>query len=165
MHTTYLPSIFGDPQGDWGCGMNAQAKTFVRAWLSLLGDKGAEMRCDPRLVAAAQAHADYLHARTEAEILARAHIPHASHYGADWSMSNDRARAHGYPLPDNYLPLHNNLESITRHFDTPTQAARALYDHDTHHDHMALVGGFAHQVIYGVGATGHDYVVLTAPPA
>lgn len=151
----YAPSYLG--------GMTAKAAAFAVAWMALLGHRALAMRCDSRLVRAAQLHASYLDSRTVEEIAARANVPHAMHVSRDGTMPNARVRAAGYWLPSVYRQAANNVESCARDGRAPAIVARELADHAEHRDHLLGLGGFDRQLMWGVGQVGADYVVLTAP--
>lgn len=159
-HTLHLPSIYNEFAAIEG--MSPNAATFADAWMQALGERAFLMRVDERLVRAAELHAAYLDSRTEQEIAERDHIPHASHYGRDWSTANERVRRAGYALPDYYPKQGNNVESNARNLD-PIDALNRLLDSEFHGPHLRGEGGYARQVYWGCGNVGDDYVALTAP--
>jgi len=128
---------------------------FAAAWLSLLGERAANMRYDVRLAQAAQAQAEWLAANDFAG------DPHA---GAGGSTANERVRAAGYRLPSYWPVRGNQVESVTRSWDAPDEAARDLAAHAGHRDHMLSIGWFAGHTVWGVGHSATYYVVVTAPP-
>ncbi len=144
--------------------MNRRAALFAAAWMALIGEKANRMVLDDRLCRCAQSHAEYLASRTPEEIAARAHVKAAMHMSRDGRMSNQRVIDAGYKLPDYYPRDRNNVESCARSENDPAQVAINLAAHDTHHDHMMLIGdSFGRQTVWGVGCAGNDYVALTAP--
>ncbi len=127
---------------------------FVAAWLALLGERAATMRYDVRLAQAAQAQADWLAVNDFAG------DPHA---GANGSTANERVRAAGYRLPSYWPVRGNQVESVTRSWDDPAEAARDLAAHAGHRDHMLCQGWFAEHTVWGCGHSATYYVVVTAP--
>ena len=127
---------------------------FVGAWLALLGERANAMRYDARLAAAAQEQADWLAANDFAA---------DAHGGANGSTANERVRATGYRLPSYWPARGNQVESVTRSWDAPDEAARDLAAHDTHRDHVLGLGWFAGHTQYGVGHAQTYYVLVTAP--
>lgn len=163
-HSLRLPAIHNNaPVIGQGEPMSPRAQEFADAWMLALGERASIMVLDDRLTTAAQLHSEYLDSRTEQEIAERANVSHASHYGRDWSMSNDRVLDAGYRLPIDYKRGHNNVESNARNPD-PIDALNRLLASEFHGPHLRGEGGYARQVVYGVGAQGLDYVALTAPP-
>lgn len=165
MWRTFLPRAFGNGsgagQGD-PFGLNERAAVFAAIWQQRLGDTATRMRCDARLVKAAQGQADWLAAH---DFDAR-----DPHLGAGGSTANERVRATGYQLPSWWPEQDNNAESAIRSWGAPSQATDELMAHVTHYDHMHIEGWFVDHVVWGVGAAaatiergGVFYVVVTAP--
>jgi len=128
---------------------------FTAAWLALYGDRASLMRYDARLAAAAQGQADWLAANDFAA---------DPHVGAGGSTANERVRAAGYRLPSYWPVRGNQVESVTRSWDAPDEAARDLAAHDAHRDHVLVQGWFAGHTVWGVGHSATYYVVVSAPP-
>ena len=126
---------------------------FTSAWLGLYGERAKDMRYDARLAKAAQ---------TQAEWLAVNDFVEDPHIGANGSTANQRVRAAGYPLP-RWYGNGNTVESVTRSWDAPDEAATDLAAHAAHHDHMLSIGWFATHTVYGIGHADTYYVVVTAP--
>jgi hypothetical protein len=139
------------------CGMNSKASTFATLWLRVLGDRRSRMRCDSRLVRAAQKHAEYLSSRTGDQLLQSMHI------GRNGSSSNQRARTEGYHLPDYYPVDANNIESCTRTSDKAQDALNNLLNSPHHYDHITGQGWYADHIVYGFGFSGNDWVIVIAP--
>lgn len=158
----YLPSIHSNAPVT-GPRMSPNAQAFAVAWMEALDERAEFMLLDDRLVTAATLHAAYLDSRTPAEIAERANVPHASHYGRDWSTANERIRRVGYALPNNYPLQGNNVESNARN-PSPIDALNRLLASEFHGPHLRGEGNFARQTVYGVGNAGDDYCCLTAPP-
>lgn len=127
---------------------------FTAAWLALLGERANAMRYDARLAAAAQGQADWLAANDFAD---------DAHSGAGDSTANERVRATGYRLPSYWPARGNQVESVTRSWDAPDEAARDLAAHDTHRDHVLVQGWFAQHTVWGVGQAATYYVLVSAP--
>lgn len=165
MPVQYLPAIHSNaPVAGTALPMSPNAMSFTVAWLAALPDnRRTQMVLDDRLTTAAQNHAIYLDSRTPEEIAERANVSHASHYGRDWSMSNDRVLDAGYRLPIEYKRGHNNVESCARNPD-PIDALNRLLASEFHGPHLRGEGGYARQTVYAVGNCGSDYCCLTAPP-
>lgn len=163
MTKIFLPAIHSNAPVV-GQGMSANAMIFAVAWMEALDERAEYMLLDDRLVTAAMLHAIYLDSRTPAEIAERANVSHASHYGRDWSMSNDRVLDAGYKLPREYERGHNNVESCARNPD-PIDALNRLLASEFHGPHLRGEGNFSPQIFWGVGNCGDDYVALTAPEA
>lgn len=157
---TLLPAIHNEPsvatQGEvW---MNERAAAFADAWLSLLSrERLSLMRYDSRLAMCAQDHAEYLDSRTGLQLLESMHL------GKFGTLSNERAIAAGYELPDAYRPHANNIESCSRDSRDPATVLLALAAHETHYAHMHCVNGFELHLFYGVGNCNDDWVAITAP--
>lgn len=152
---TFLPRI-AQPHALAGqSDIDSPLALFVAAWLALLGDRAARMRYDVRLAQAAQAQADWLAVNDFAG------DPHA---GANGSTANERVRAAGYRLPSYWPVRGNQVESVTRSWDAPDEAARDLAAHAGHRDHMLSLGWFAGHTVWGCGQSATYYVVVTAPP-
>lgn len=163
MNQTLLPFI-ANGETVYPLGMSEVAATFVDAWMAKLPESRRKlMRSDPRIIRAAQLHAEYLAARTQEEIEARAHVKNASHYGLDWSTPNERVRAQGYKLPSNYPLKGNMVESNARDGGGPLSALQTLLDSDAHRPHLLGEPGFSDRVVYGVGVAQDDYCVLACP--
>lgn len=160
MSNVYLPQVYANDaiagQGEPHL-MNAAALAFAVAWLGLLGERRARMRCDSRLVAAAQLHADYLAQRTGDA------LQMSMHRGEGGSFANERVAASGYRLPANYDAQANNVESCARNGADPATVAITLAAHEGHRQHMLGLGGFEGHVVWGCGAAGDDYVILICP--
>lgn len=156
--TIYLPWVEGSPAR-----MTARACAFALAWVDIWGERASLMRCDLRLVRAAQGHATYLAARTPEQVAALDGIPHAMHMGSHGSFANERVLATGFRLPLFWLAAANNVESCTRSPFEPAQAAEELAAHAEHYDHMHGLGFFADHVLWGCGSAGEDFVAITAP--
>lgn len=127
---------------------------FTAAWLSLLGERAATMRYDSRLAQAAQQQAAWLAAYDFAD---------DAHDGAEGSTANERVRASGYTLPSYWPARGNQVESVTRSWDAPDEAARDLASHDTHRDHVLVQGWFSQHTVWGIGHSATYYVLVTAP--
>jgi len=127
---------------------------FTAAWLALYGDRASLMRYDSRLAQAAQTQADWLAINDFAD------DPHA---GAGGSTANERVRAAGYTLPSYWPARGNQVESVTRSWDAPDEAARDLAAHAGHRDHMLSIGWFAGHTVWGIGQSATYYVLVTAP--
>lgn len=161
MPRQYLPSVFGNESVQGG-GANTKAVAAAAAWLAMQGN-ASQITFDDRLHRAAQKHAEYLNSRTPEEIAERADVPYASHYGKDWELANKRVMDEGYVLPEGYKSDKNNVESIARSDKEPAVVPVDLAAHDTHHDHMMGLGGFATCTVFGVGCVGNDYVFVRCP--
>lgn len=163
MPRTLLPYV-ANGETVYPMGMSEKAATFVDAWLSLLPESRRKlMHADARVIRAAQLHAEYLAARTQEEIEARADVKNASHYGLDWSTPNERVRAQGYRLPANYPIKGNMVESNARDGGGPLSALQTLLDSDAHRPHLLGEPGFSDRVVFGVGVAQNDYCVLVCP--
>lgn len=159
---TFLPCV---ANGQPVAGQSDDVSEFVAAWMDALPEaRRAIVRPDPRLFECAQAHADYLASRTPEEIAERADVPHATHYGRDWSTANERVRAVGYRLPGNYPTKGNHVESNGTEYADAKSALAGLLGSDSHRPHLLGEPGFQDRVVYGVGASGGDYVFLGCPP-
>lgn len=157
---TYLPQVYGQAaiagQGE-PHRMNGAALAFAVAWLGLLHERRALMRCDSRLVAAAQLHAGYLNSRTGDA------LQMSMHRGEGGSFANERVLASGYRLPSYYEAQANNVESCARNGADPATVAITLAAHEGHRQHMLGLDGFEGHVVWGVGCAGADYVCLVCP--
>lgn len=127
---------------------------FVAAWLALLGERAATMRYDARLAQAAQQQAEWLAVHDFAD---------DPHVGAGGSSANERVRAAGYRLPSYWPARGNQVESVTRSWDAPDEAARDLAAHDAHRDHVLGLGWFAGHTVWGCGWQETYYVLISAP--
>jgi len=151
---TYFPRI-AQPHAIAGEGSaDSPLALFTAAWLALYGEREKVMRHDARLAEAAQQHAEYLAQRSDTNI--------SMHIGRNGSTANQRVRDAGYPLPA-WHGNGNTVESVTRSWDAPDEAARDLAAHASHHDHMLSIGWFATHTAYGIGHAATYYVVVTAP--
>ena len=136
--------------------MKGEAATFAELWLRAMGDRGEAMRCNEKLVQAAQNHADYLAERDDNRV--------SMHVGRNGSTPNQRVRATGYRLPDAHGD-NNTVESACRTPRGPAQALRLLLDSKPHRAHLLREGFFAGHVAFGVGYAGPKwFVIVTAPP-
>lgn len=158
---TFLPSVYGNAiiTGEGNeYGLTARAYQFAMAWLSLLPiERRSMMRCDSRLVEAAQKHAEYLDRRQGDELL------QSMHRGEGGSYSNQRVIEAGYKLPKGYSPFANNVESCARDHRDPATVAISLAGHEPHRSHMLGLPGFEDRVVWGVGNAANDYVFIAAP--
>lgn len=143
--------------------MSFNVQLFALAWMKSLGERAELMVLSDKLVTAAQLHAVYLDSRTEAEIAERANVPHASHYGRDWSTPNERVRAQNYTLPSNYPVKGNHVESNARDGNGPQAALEGLLHSDAHRPHLLGIDGFSDRVVFGIGCSGDDYCVVICP--
>ena len=150
----YLPRISQPHVGAVG-EPDSPLDVFTAAWLSLLGERASLMRYDARLAQAAQTQADWLAAHDFAS---------DPHVGAGGSTANERVRATGYRLPSYWPARGNQVESVTRSWDAPDEAARDLAAHGPHRDHVLVQGWFAGHTVWGVGHSATYYVLVTAPP-
>lgn len=128
---------------------------FVAAWLALLGERAATMRYDARLAHAAQGQAEYL--------ASRADTSQSMHIGRYGSTANERVAWAGYSLPEHWPARGNQVESATRSWDAPDEAARDLANHDTHRDHVLGIGWFAGHTVWGCGWSETYYVLVSCP--
>lgn len=151
-HGPKLVSGAGDP-----CGMNDLAARFAALWLAGLGERAVRMVCDARLVAVAQAHADYLTGRSGVELQASMHV------GRGGSTPNQRVRTGGYKLPE-WHGEDNTCESCVRSSFNPLRALEILLASSHHRPHLMGEGFWAASVVYGIGQVGADWVILIAPP-
>jgi hypothetical protein len=161
-----LPYVMGEG-GHWAfpCGMTAEATSFAFQWLAYLGERAKLMKCDDRLVNAAQGQADFLATYLGDD------PPH--HIGAGGSTANQRVRASGYKLPSGQGD-DNTVESMTHVWlDPATQMDRIVGDlmaHEGHHDHLWGIGFWEPNVFYGVGFAkdtelgGWYFVIEICPP-
>lgn len=163
MPKTYLPSVFAGKRISTGIIMSQGAYDFETVWLVALGDRRNLMIAHAKLVFAAQDHAEFLDARTAEDIKALEGISHGSHRGRGGLWSNDRVRAAGYNLPEEYLPGNNNVESCARDPYGAQHALDGLLASKYHHDHVLGLGGFARDIFYGIGQKGNDYVLIACP--
>lgn len=148
----YLPYVAQGTDGPTGQGDLAAA--FVALWLAASWQERRGCVPDTRLMAAAQSHADWL-----------AEHNAATHIGKDGLNANDRVRQSGYILPDFYLVGQNNVESACVDWEGPEKWLERLYASSYHHDHVAGVGFFRDQTVYGVACAASAWLVLlTAPP-
>lgn len=139
------------------CGLNSGARRFESLWMGVLGTRGAEMRCDDRLVAVAQRHADYLDGRVGVELDQNMHV------GAGGSTPNQRVRAGGYALLDWHLDG-NTVESATRASGDAAYALVLFLHSPPHYTHLMCLGFYVESTVYGIGFRGRDWVVLICPP-
>lgn len=151
---TFLPRVAQSHTVGVAGDADSPLDVFTAAWLSLLGDRAATMRYDARLAHAAQQQADWLAVNDFDE--------RDPHVGAGGSTANQRVRAAGYPLPA-WHGNGNTVESVTRSWDAPDEAARDLAAHDTHHDHVLGLGWYAEHTVWGIGQRATYYVLVTAP--
>ncbi len=152
-----LPIITKQPDKNYDCNMVLNAYMFTVMWLQELGDRRNRMRCDHRLVSAAQKHAEFLSSRTpEQEKL-------SMHIGRNGSYANERARAEGYKLPDYYDNDANNIESCYRGGTKPENVLHGFLNSPPHYNHIMGQGWFEDHIVYGVGYSVNDWVVLIAP--
>jgi len=149
----YLPRIAQPHVGAVG-EADSPLDVFVAAWLSLLGERAATMRYDARLAQAAQQQADWLAAND---------FDDDPHVGVGGSTANERVRAAGYRLPQWWPAKGNQVESTTRSWDAPDEAARDLAAHGAHRDHMLAQGWFVQHTVWGVGQAATYYVLVSAP--
>lgn len=148
------PDVLGQEQG---CGLEGAAARFEALWMALLAERAAQMTCDERLVAVAQAHADYLIGRSGSE------LEQSMHFGRGGSTPNQRVRAGGYRLLD-WHGGGNTCECCVRASDDAAQALNILLG-SAHHRPVILGEGFWEaSVVYGVGQAGTDWVILVCPP-
>lgn len=149
----YLPRIAQSHAVAGEGSADSPLAVFTAAWLALYGDRAARMRYDSRLAQAAQ---------TQAEWLAVNDFADDPHVGANGSTANERVRATGYPLP-RWHGNGNTVESVTRSWDDPAEAARDLAAHAGHRDHLLSIGWFAGHTVWGIGQSATYYVLVTAP--
>lgn len=139
------------------CGMNGAAAHFAALWLGVLGERAKRMRCDARLVEIAQHHADYLIGRVGDE------LQQSMHYGRGGITPNQRVRDGGYHLPD-WHGGGNTVESCVRSSPDAAGALDILLASPSHRLHLMGEGFWDASVVYGIGQTGTDWVVLICPP-
>lgn len=151
MTETYVPYIANNALA------HAKAAEFELEWLATLGARAKLMRPDNRLMRCAADHAAYLASRMGDQLLQSMHV------GEGGSYSNGRVLASGYKLPSAYSPLRNNVESCARDAGGPDAALAGLLASPAHHDHLMGIGGFSDRVVYGIGQSGDDWVVLICP--
>jgi len=152
---TYLPRIAQSHAIAGAGSADSPLDVFTAAWLALLGERAATMRYDARLAHAAQQQADWLAANDFDE--------RDPHVGANGSTANQRVRAAGYRLPEHWPARGNQVESVTRSWDAPDEAARDLADHIPHRDHVLGLGWYAEHTVWGCGWQETYYVLITAP--
>ena len=152
---TFLPRVAQSHTVGVAGSAGSPLDVFTAAWLSLLGERASRMRYDSRLAQAAQQQADWLAANDFDE--------RDPHVGANGSTANQRVREAGYSLPEHWPARGNQVESVTRSWDAPDEAARDLAAHAAHHDHVLGLGWFAEHTQYGVGQAQTYYVLVTAP--
>lgn len=158
MAKLYLPSLHNHQVTGAAsdvCGMNALAVDFVIRWLHHDEQRRRGATCDPRLVQAAQAHAEDMAAHN-----------HASHTGSDGRSPNQRVRDAGYNLPEWYPQVGNQVESISVRWQGPAENLERLLASPGHYPHVSgSLTFYAEQTVYGVGyAEGGRLVLITAPP-
>lgn len=139
------------------CGMNGPASRFAALWLALMGERGKQMRCDERLVAVAQAHAEYLINRKGEELAQSMHI------GRGGTTPNQRVRQGGYRLPE-FHKDGNTVECCLRGSADPPVALEQLLASDKHRPAMMGEDFWEPSIYFGVGQVGTDWVVLVCPP-
>lgn len=164
MHTVRLPLVYGSgiaAQGNEG-GMVDAAVIFAMGWMGMLAADAEPMRCDERLVAAAQWQADWLAVND--------FDPRDPHLGVDGLTANERVLMSGYALPGWWTRKANNVESVTRSWAGPQQAAIDLAHHYPHSEHLLRREEFREHVVWGVGAAeaqlerkGTFFVAISAP--
>lgn len=157
MAKLYLPNIRNHQvtgaAGDV-CGMNAHAVDFAIRWLHHDEQRRRGATCDPRLVQAAQGHADDLAAHN-----------YASHTGSDGRSPNQRVRDAGYRLPDWFPAVGNQVESISVRWQGVAENLKRLLESPGHRTHVLGEGFFTDQTVYGIGwAEGGWLVLVTCPP-
>lgn len=124
------------------------------------GQKRPRMVLDPRLCAAARAHA--------ADMQKRKFFKHPN---LDRVNANQRALNSGYPLPAHYKPKDNSIESIAGSgVDTPADALVLWKKSRPHQRHVLGTEDFYRgQIMIGIGHAPRDrlsyatYVFLSAP--
>ncbi|MCW1885936.1 hypothetical protein OKA04_14450 [Luteolibacter flavescens] len=122
--------------------------------------KRVQMVLDPRLCLAARKHAEDTQRRK-----------FFAHMNPDQVNSNQRVLNEGYPLPANYTPSSNFVESMRGSgVDTPADSVAAWRASSSHAPHVfGQTAFYAGQVVFGVGhapPSGHQYatyVFLSAP--
>lgn len=152
---TFLPRVAQSHTVGSAGSADSPLDVFVGAWLALLGERAATMRCDARLAHAAQQQADWLAANDFDE--------RDPHVGVGGSTANERVRAAGYRLPSYWPVRGNQVESVTRSWDAPDEAARDLAAHAGHRDHVLGLGWFAGHTVWGCGWQETYYVLISAP--
>lgn len=152
---TFLPRV-AQPHTVGSAGSaDSPLDVFTAAWLALLGERAATMRYDARLAHAAQEQAEYLASRADTSA--------SMHIGRYGSTANERVAWAGYSLPEHWPARGNQVESVTRSWDAPDEAARDLAAHAAHHDHVLGIGFWEASTVYGVGQRATYYVLVTAP--
>lgn len=156
MNKYYLPLVAnGIYTTTEGIKMPVRAMEFARAWMELLGEREEWLILDARLCNAAQRQADWLSVHD--------FVPGHPHEGEWGNNANQRVLDAGYPLPDWYTLDKNFVESVTRDWGTPEQAAIGLANDTLHFDHMHFEGWFSAHTRWGVGNAETYYVCMTAP--
>lgn len=150
------------------CGMYPEAAEFVMLWLNHPEQRRTGVKCDNRLVKAAQAHAEWL-AQQRTEGAWQGGFPDL-HIGEGGSTANERIRAQGYDLPEvGYEERGNQVESIS--IRNPEVVGvdgilAALLASEAHRVHLLGDGPFFEgQTRIGVGfAPPVCWVILSAHP-
>lgn len=161
MSTLYMPFLQRGQAG-WSPAATdrdtAWRDEFIRIWLAWPGNLRTHMQPNAKLMAAAQAHAQELHQRQMS-----GGIEGSMHIGADGSTANERVRRAGYRLPDGYMDVGNQVESVGVCWEGPQRMMAIFATSPTHAAHLlGLHAWFAEQTCYGVGVSGDYFDVLTA---
>jgi len=158
LNRLFLPFISpGKPVHIGPCGMNGRAERFAALWLAMLGERAQNMRCDARLVEAAQDHASFL----AEDIYGETRV--SMHTGRSDSTPNQRVGWTGYKLPD-WHGNGNTVESVALVYDEATVALEMLLSSDAHRPHLLGEGFYEASTVYGIGQVGGYWVVLICPP-
>lgn len=158
-YMTWMPSIKNEGKiEEYACGMNLLSYNFSVIWMKALGDRASLMRCDNRLVVAAQKQTEFL-----AHRLGDA-MQQSMHIGPSGNMPNDRVRAEGYSLPDWFPSRTNNVESAVVISNVPQEALDSLFASPEHYNHLTGQGWFESETVYGIGNTERFWIIDIAPP-
>lgn len=159
MPKIFLPSLHNDePELEpviLPCGMNPVAWEWTQHWLARLGSRAKKMKCNERLVDAAQSHAEWLSKNYSKE--------RSMHIGKDGSKANQRARRAGYRLSSQYGDS-NTIESASKTSKGPAKSVENLFNSPAHKKHLTGDGWYENSTVYGIGAAGNIYIALVSPP-
>lgn len=149
----FLPLVGSKPQAVPASGPCAMTDRAAQLAVLILALRPG-MRCDMRLVRAAQAKADDQSVRGW-----------WSHDSPEGISPNAWVRSFGVRLPDEYLADGNAVESLAYNFATAEDVLAALLASPGHAAHIRGDGWFGGQDLLGVGVAvgnGIYWVVLTA---